>query len=93
MKTVIGVVVLATSMCLWLSFPSYADEEFYGIIESRPEGKVGTWVIGGRDVEVTERTKLEEDHGPLVIGVCAEVEYEGGMVEEIESEAPAKCKK
>ncbi len=37
-----------------------AGNDFYGIIESRPDGKVGTWVVGGRSVEVTERTDLDD---------------------------------
>ena len=54
-----------------------ADEDFYGIIESRPEGKVGTWVIGG----------------PLKVGACVEVEIDDGKVEEIETEPARKCRK
>lgn len=69
---------------------SHADDEFYGIVESRPEGKVGTWVIGGRKVEVTERTELEADNGPLLVGACVEVAYDGKFVEEIESEKQGK---
>jgi hypothetical protein len=68
-----------------------ADDEFKGIVEKRPEGKAGTWLIAGREVVVTEKTKLEEDDGPLMPGVCAEVEYEGSGVKEIESEEPSEC--
>jgi hypothetical protein len=71
----------------------HADEDFYGIIEKIPEGKTGTWVIGDRQIAVTKETRLEEEHGPLAVGACAEVEYEGGVVEEIESEAKYKCGK
>ena len=28
-----------------------AHKEFHGIVESRPDGKVGTWVVAGRSVE------------------------------------------
>jgi hypothetical protein len=69
-----------------------SDEEFYGKIESRPLGKAGTWTIGGRQVAVTDATKLDEEDGPLVVGACAEVEYKGGAVKEIESEDEiSKC--
>lgn len=68
-----------------------ADNDFYGIIEKRPEGKAGTWIIGGHSVEVTERTDLDEDNGPLKIGACAEVDIDDGKVEEIESEPARKC--
>jgi hypothetical protein len=71
---------------------AYADEEFHGGIESRPDGTVGTWVIGGRSVRVTERTELDEDHGPLTVGKCVEVEIENGVAEEIESEPARKCR-
>jgi hypothetical protein len=81
--------------CVFLSqsiTPSaIADEEFAGIIESRPETKVGTWIIGGRSIEVTERARLDEDHGPLSVGACAEVEFENGLIEEIESQPPRRC--
>ena len=70
---------------------AFADDDFDGIIESRPDGKAGTWVVGGRSVEATERTRLEEHHGPLKVGVCAEVELERGVVVEIESQPPYKC--
>ena len=70
-----------------------AKNDFYGIIESRPDGKVGTWVIGGRSVDVTEKTELDDDNGPLIVGVCVEVDVDNGIVEEIESEPMRKCKK
>ena len=84
-------------MCLFIimSFVqvAVADDDFYGIIENRPDGKVGTWVIGGRSVEVTKRTDLDEDNGPLKVGSCAEVEIDNGKVEDIESEPLSRCNK
>jgi len=44
------------------------------------KGKTDTWVIGGREVVVAERTELDEEDGPLVVGACAEVEYAGNWV-------------
>jgi len=73
--------------------PVLADKDFYGIIESRPDGKSGTWVIGGRSITVTEKTELDEDNGPLIVGACAEVDIDNGVVEEIESEPLRKCGK
>ncbi len=70
-----------------------AHKEFHGIVESRPDGKVGTWVVAGRSVEVTAKTRLKEHHGPLNIGACAEVEIDKGKVKEIESEPLRKCGK
>jgi hypothetical protein len=92
MKRLITLLFLSSGI-LWVPSNSQADDDFYGILEKRPEGKVGTWVIGGREVQVTEKTKLEEDDGPLVAGVCVEVDYEGGLVEDIESEEPNQCRK
>jgi hypothetical protein len=90
---VLKVILFIASAVLLMPLSSHADDDFYGIIESIPEGKIGTWVIGGRQIVVTERTQLDEDHGPLGIGACAEVEYEGSLVEEIESESKYKCGK
>lgn len=70
-----------------------ADEDFHGIIERRPEGNIGTWIIGGQEIAVTDQTKIEEDDGPLAVGKCAEVDYKNGRVEEIESESMSDCRK
>ena len=69
-----------------------ADDDFRGVIESRPDTKVGTWTVGGKSVEVTENTKLDEEHGPLTKGICAKVSVEDGKVKEIESKPAKKCK-
>ncbi|MCB5190841.1 DUF5666 domain-containing protein [Methylobacillus arboreus] len=70
-----------------------AEEEFYGVIESRPQTDVGTWVVSGRQLNVTKDTELEQKHGPLVVGACVEVEIEDGLVEEIETKKKEKCAK
>jgi hypothetical protein len=49
--------LFVSSAALLTPMSSHADDEFYGIIESRPEGKAGAWVIGGRQVMVTDKTK------------------------------------
>lgn len=87
------VTLLTSSLVLLMPLSSNAGDEFYGKIESRPESKVGTWVIGGRQAVVTDNTPLEEDDGPLAVGACVEVEYEGNAVEKIESEEKYKCGK
>jgi hypothetical protein len=66
---VLKVILFIASAVLLMPLSSHADDDFYGIIESIPEGKIGTWVIGGRQIVVTERTQLDEDHDPL--GVAA----------------------
>ncbi|NCA72700.1 MAG: hypothetical protein EOM91_22115 [Sphingobacteriia bacterium] len=77
---------------LAFSLGAVADDDFYGIVESRPaDGPVGAWVIGGRTFTATTATKIDTDDGPLDIGVCASVDTEGERVEEIESEPARKC--
>lgn len=75
------------------SFCSYAfgDEEFYGTVDSRPTENPGIWIVSGQQVEVTDRTDIDNDHGPLVVGSCVEVEHKKGVVKEIESAKPSKC--
>ncbi len=80
----IGILVLAPIGC--------ESVKIYGPIESRPEGKEGTWMIAGRTFTVTDTTKLDEEDGPLVVGACAQVELKGIVVEEIESEETSKCR-
>lgn len=70
-----------------------ADEEFYGIIEQRPQTNLGMWVIAGQQIEVTKKTELESEHGPLAVGACVEVEHKKNVAEEIESVKPEKCRK
>jgi len=87
------VVFAFTFIALSVAQVALADNDFYGIVESRPDGKIGTWIIGGRSFEVSENTELDEDNGPLKVGTCAEVEIENGVVKEIESESLRKCDK
>jgi hypothetical protein len=77
---------------LAFSLRALSDQDFHGIIESRPaDGHVGEWVIGGRTFTATADTEIDTDKGPLDIGACASVEMEGQRVEEIESERAEKC--
>ena len=43
-------------------------------------------------MRVTEQTELDEDHGPLKVGKCVEVEIENGVAEEIEIEPARECR-
>jgi hypothetical protein len=88
-----SVVVLSICTLLWASPISYAQEEYTGTLESRPTGTAGSWVIGGRTVEATDKTQLEPEHGPIVVGGCVVVEYQGTRVAAIKSEEKAKCRK
>jgi hypothetical protein len=71
----------------------HAEDEFYGVVESHPDNRLGIWIVGKRSVEVTEDTEFEEENGPVIIGVCVEVEVEDGIAEEIDSEPEEKCAK
>lgn len=83
-----------SAFVLALPIAAQADDDFYGKIESQPgSGKVGQWVIGGRTVDVTAKTELEEGKGPHAVGTCVEVEFDDGVVEEIETERMRKCDK
>ncbi|MFB1490103.1 MULTISPECIES: hypothetical protein [unclassified Thiocapsa] len=77
---------------LAFSLGAVADDDVYGIVESRPaDGHIGKWVIGGQTFTATAATKIDTDDGPLDIGACASVDTEGERVEEIESEPAEKC--
>ena len=67
------------------------EVEYTGILEHRPEGKDGMWVIDGKSFSVTEDVELDEGHGPIKVGACIELEMEDGDVKEIESEEAEKC--
>ncbi len=83
--------LLVAVSCFSLSQMAVADEEFYGTIDSRPTGNAGIWVISGQQVEVTDKTDIDNDHGPLVVDSCVEVEHDKGVVKELESAKPSKC--
>jgi uncharacterized protein YdeI (BOF family) len=68
-----------------------SDDDFYGIIESRPSGTAGVWVIGGRSFTATSSTVLYTDDGPLTVGKCTSADYEGNIAKEIESEPARAC--
>ncbi|MCI5135869.1 MAG: hypothetical protein D3920_12535 [Candidatus Electrothrix sp. AW2] len=51
------------------------EVKVYGAIDSMPNaGLTGKWVVGGRQVEVTDRTRIKEKHGRADIGRYVEVE-------------------
>lgn len=47
--------------------------EFYATVQSMPAGMIGTWIIGGRTVQVTPATRLDQRYGPLSVGSLVEV--------------------
>ena len=75
-----------------ISNTAFAFDDFNGRIESRPENGLGAWVIGGRTIYTTERTKLDDHDGPLEVGACVEVDISQGWVTEIERDADWRCR-
>ena len=67
------------------------EVEYTGVLDHRPEGKDGMWVIDGKSFSVTDEVELDEDHGPIAVGTCVELEMDDGDVEEIESTEIGKC--
>lgn len=67
------------------------EAEYTGILDHRPEGKDGMWVIDGTSFSVTDNVELDEDAGPITAGTCVELEMEDGDVTEIESTDMSKC--
>ena len=67
------------------------EVEYTGILDHRPEGKDGMWVIDGKSFSVTEDVDLDEDEGPIAVGACVEIEMAEGDVTEIESVKMEKC--
>lgn len=67
------------------------EVEYTGILDHRPEGKDGMWVIEGTSFSVSESVELDEDDGPLKAGACVELEMDDGDVKEIESVKMEKC--
>ncbi len=67
------------------------DDDFYGIIQSRPTGTSGTWVIGGRSFLARHNTPPHSDDGPPNLGTRVSVDYEKSRAFEIESEPARDC--
>ena len=67
------------------------EVEYTGVLDHRPEGKDGMWVIDGKSFSVTDEVELDEDHGPITVGACVELEMDDGDVKEIESTEMDKC--
>jgi ligand-binding SRPBCC domain-containing protein len=72
------VLVLVLLVSLIPAGTVFADDDgnykFYGTIESLPAtGLIGDWVVSGRTVHVTAATRIEQEHGPAVVGTYVEV--------------------
>lgn len=85
--------ILPAALAVLISACSDNEVEYTGILDHRPEGKDGMWVIEGKSFSVTNEVELDEDHGPITVGACIGLEMEDGDVEEIESMKPEECQK
>lgn len=91
------VVMLLMMVSASLATASPADDwpEWRGLLESRPAGVAGEWIVGGRTFTATAGTVLEQEHGMLQVGVCTEVKYQtvgaGYQAIKINSEESYKC--
>jgi len=47
--------------------------KLYGTVEKMPADFTGTWIINGRSVEVTPRTKIEQEYGRAMVGSYVEI--------------------
>jgi hypothetical protein len=96
LKTMLGIAaalaILATGVVAATDDRDRDRIRFYGWVQSMPEGFLGTWVIGGRQVVTSPRTQFDQTDGPLVVGGCAKVDIRGDVVHEIASEPPEDCR-
>ena len=65
---------------------------FYGLVDMRPAGLQGTWTIDGRQFATNPQTDFDQVDGPLIVGSCAKVDLQNGLVNEIESESIDDCR-
>lgn len=49
------------------------EHEMYGTVEKLPDGMVGAWTINGKQVDVTNETRIEEEYGKARVGAYVEV--------------------
>jgi hypothetical protein len=57
------------------AFAQESDTDLDGVVEAMPaDGMVGTWQIGGKTVQVTETTRIDQEMGQFGVGVAVEVE-------------------
>lgn len=93
-----GAVLFMSALPMLVRAATFDDGgyEWRGIITARPAGTAGTWSIGGQNFEASQSTYLEAyEHGPLVVGGCAEVKYYASgnsrIATKISSEEAYKC--
>ncbi len=86
--------VTLTLMAMLMSLLASCSDDFErtGILESRPGGSAGTWVIDGESYHANSDVELDDDDGPLEVGACVEIEGEDEELEEVETTEMSDCK-
>ena len=68
--------VCMLSLLIPVQAQAQSEQEHKGLVQMRPNGSdSGTWKIGETLFTANSSTEIRTDKGPLVVGVCAEVEY------------------
>jgi hypothetical protein len=67
--------------------------EYRGILQNRPVGTAGVWVIDNVPYHANYKTIVVQEHGPLGIGACVGISMTRGIVSRIESEDPDACRR
>lgn len=50
------------------------EQKIYGTVRSLPEGMIGIWIVDGKQIDVTDVTRIEEDYGKAAVGAYVEIE-------------------
>ena len=90
MKPMILCVFLAA---LAVGNPAHAqsDKGFRGLIDNLPHDKLGAWVVGSHQLNVTDKTRFDEAEGPVKVGACVSVALEGTLIKVITTEKVSQC--
>ena len=67
------------------------DKGFKGLIDNLPHDKLGAWVVGSRQLNVTAKTRFDEAEGPIKVGACVSVALDGTLVKVIKTEKVSQC--
>ena len=85
--------ILLLSITASLAACGKDEIEYRGILQNRPVGTAGVWVIDDVPYHANFKTIVEQEHGPLGIGACVGIAMTRGIVRRIESENPDTCRR
>jgi hypothetical protein len=83
--------VFFASLAIGNSLIAQSGENFKGLVDNLPHDKLGAWVIGSREIDVTTKTRFDEGMGPVIVGACVSVDLEGTLVKAIKTEKESQC--